>query len=142
MSDQSRGIFNKYKIEGLPDGEPRVVFVLDLDHDPFAEAARLAWRSFWFDTIQGEALYEAALALNQATYTETRQDGRSAPGAEHHGCSYLVLDLLVDAKALNALLAYADDCEVAYPRLAVDLRDIALHSTNPSDRALELMKGQ
>lgn len=41
---------------------------------------------------------------------------------EHDGCFYFVLDLTHDAAAGPALMAYADQIEDQYPKLAGELR--------------------
>ncbi|KRS15669.1 hypothetical protein [Roseovarius indicus] len=51
-----------------------------------------------------------------------RTDGKSAPGEEHDGCEYFVLDITHDKFARAALSAYADACEADYPLLARDIR--------------------
>lgn len=51
-----------------------------------------------------------------------RTDGRSAPGQDHHGCDYFVLDLTHDKFSRAALLAYAGACEAEFPMLAADIR--------------------
>jgi hypothetical protein len=54
-------------------------------------------------------------------FTVERTDGRSAPGAKHHGCDYFVLDLTHDPYARDAIRAYAKACATEYPALAHDL---------------------
>jgi hypothetical protein len=54
-------------------------------------------------------------------YRVERTDGKSAPGAKHHGCEYFVLDLTHDRFAREALTAYARACADEYPTLANDL---------------------
>lgn len=53
-----------------------------------------------------------------------RSDGSSEPGGKHEHCKFFVLDLNHDPHALVALSAYADSCELDYPQLAADLRQI------------------
>lgn len=57
-------------------------------------------------------------------YKVTRTDGSSQPRGKHEGCAYFVLDLDHDDYALPALAAYADACEVKFPSLAADLREV------------------
>lgn len=53
-----------------------------------------------------------------------RVDGSTQPGGKHEHCKFYVLDLDHDVHALNALSAYADSCELEYPTLAKDLREL------------------
>jgi len=54
-------------------------------------------------------------------YKIERTDGRSAPGEDHDGCEYFVLDLSHDPFAIGAINAYAAACESECPELARDL---------------------
>lgn len=58
-------------------------------------------------------------------FTVARTDGKSAPGAKHHGCRYYVLDLDHDPHALPALRAYAESARIDHPALARDLDRLA-----------------
>ena len=50
-----------------------------------------------------------------------RVDGESAPGGNHDGCDYFILDLTHDDFAIPAMHAYALACAKTYPRLSEDL---------------------
>ncbi|MBG6083166.1 hypothetical protein [Rubrivivax gelatinosus] len=50
-----------------------------------------------------------------------RLDGSDAPGGKHHGCDYVVLDLVHDRYAAAAMCAYAAACRETHPQLAADL---------------------
>lgn len=68
-------------------------------------------------------------------YEVTRTDGRSAPGEDHDGCAYFVLDLDHDPFAFAALQAYAEACAVSHPALAADLRrECAALASKEADR--------
>jgi hypothetical protein len=54
-----------------------------------------------------------------------RADGSSGPGSKHEHCTYFVLDWKHDKFAPAAARAYATACEVEYPALAQDLRNLA-----------------
>ena len=54
-------------------------------------------------------------------FTVTRNDGSSVQGGKHYLCKYFVLDLIHDANAKIALLAYAGACEDDYPELSKDI---------------------
>jgi len=58
-------------------------------------------------------------------YEVIRTDGSSGRGRKHEHCYYFVLDTDHDPFSRPALLAYADACELSYPFLAKDLRDLA-----------------
>jgi hypothetical protein len=55
-------------------------------------------------------------------YMVQRVDGNDQPGCKHENCDYFVIDVVHDAYAKAALLAYADACEADYPHLANDIR--------------------
>jgi hypothetical protein len=57
-------------------------------------------------------------------FVVTRSDGGSGKGGKHEGCTYFVLDWEHDPFALPAALAYAEACELSFPKLAADLRTI------------------
>ena len=58
-------------------------------------------------------------------FTVTRNDGKSAAGEKHDGCSYFSLDLTHDPHAKPALAAYAKSArKVGYTALADDLDGI------------------
>lgn len=63
---------------------------------------------------------DRAKGLYQKFHVE-RRDGKSAPGAKHHGCEYFVLDMTHDLFAIPAVLAYVEACKREYPLLAKDL---------------------
>ena len=55
-----------------------------------------------------------------------RTDGESAPGEKHHNCRYFVIDIDHDEFASSTLKRYAVACASKYPRLAKDLKEIAM----------------
>ncbi len=64
-------------------------------------------------------------AANEGLYRKydvRRTDGSDAPGGEHHGCRYFVLDLSHDPHSVPALQAYTQSCQADKPALAADLR--------------------
>jgi hypothetical protein len=57
-------------------------------------------------------------------YDIKRSDGTDGPGGKHEHCEYFVLDLTHDPHARPAIAAYAESCEIEFPRLARDLREL------------------
>src|ERR1700674_3205032 len=49
---------------------------------------------------------------------------RNDPTGKHAGCYYFVLDTDHDQFSVPALTAYADACELEFPKLASDLRGL------------------
>lgn len=58
----------------------------------------------------------------QGLYRKYHVERLNDEDGKHRECDYFVLDLVHDANARAALLAYADECEAEHPSLAADLR--------------------
>jgi hypothetical protein len=63
--------------------------------------------------------------LDLDKYKVERADGSTREGGKHADCKYFVLDLRHDKFAGNALEAYAQACKEEYPRLSLELREVA-----------------
>lgn len=114
MGDKTKGAIRKFFPLAWPAGcgASHEWWVLDLTHDPFADAARRVF-----------------LASGGALETEHprkvgRTDGSSNPGGKHYDCEYAVICLHCDYRpaVIATLMAYADACSSDYPLLAADLR--------------------
>lgn len=55
-------------------------------------------------------------------YEKYLVERRDDPDGNHKNCEYFVLDLIHDKFSYNALMAYANACQVEFPLLAADLR--------------------
>lgn len=67
-------------------------------------------------------------------FNVSRVDGRDAVGEKHAACQAFVLDLDHDPHALPAMIAYAESCHTAYPRLAAELRAKATASITAANQ--------
>jgi hypothetical protein len=63
--------------------------------------------------------------LDLDKYKVERTDGSTREGGRHADCKYFVLDLRHDKFAGVALDAYAQACKEEYPRLSLELREVA-----------------
>ncbi len=53
-----------------------------------------------------------------------RKNGSSGPGGKHQHCFNFVLDLTHDPYAVPAIEAYAEACQMEFPKLARDIFEL------------------
>lgn len=110
-TDEDLGLYKKFTVEHsevATYGDD--MFILDIDHDPFALPAARAWYA--------EQSVESFTEPKQSAYRITRTDN----SLRHVSCIYHVLNFSRQyVRSLAAIKVYHDLCKGQYPELAADL---------------------